>query len=223
MYLFGAMVPVGTFTTETGTYTLPSFSEHRFLLLLLPVHDVCLILPEEQVVSGLDDVRCRHKGLLTSATCHVLLRTNPSRVLTTTHTQWPAAVILNVLSSWSFDSLPILGPLSFLCGHVGKYDLRHYVLRCSRINHDCDFLRFVGRNGSVFQTPALLRRLMQGSGTLALDPLAFLTGRFCSVWANAVPQVHFPMMNFGHLPYLCCWSTRVHSLSPSGGQHHSSS
>ena len=56
-----------------------------------------------------------------------------------------------------------------------------YVLRRSRVDHNSDFLPrsvgsscvFFGPNGSVIQTPALRRRLLQGSGMLAFGPLTF--------------------------------------------------
>ena len=61
--------------------------------------------------------------------------------------------------------------------HVQKVALGHHVLRRTRVDHNGGFLpcplllRVVGPDGSVIQTPALLRRLLQGSGMLGFDPL----------------------------------------------------
>ena len=77
-YLMGATASDGAFTNRSST--LPSFRSADLHLPL--VDDECLILPDEQVAYGLDDVSCWHKGLLTSATCEVLLRTNTAGVLT---------------------------------------------------------------------------------------------------------------------------------------------
>ena len=64
-----------------GVYTVGAATLDGTLVLLLPVHDVRVILLNEQVVPNLDTCDADTRGLLTSATCHVLLRTNPSGVL----------------------------------------------------------------------------------------------------------------------------------------------
>ena len=48
LYLIGATASDGTFTNKSSTYTCPSCQRTGFLL--LPVHDVRLVLPDEQVV-----------------------------------------------------------------------------------------------------------------------------------------------------------------------------
>ena len=69
------------------------------------------------------------------------------------------------------------------------------------------------------QTPALFRRLLQGSGMVALihslspssDSVPFGPHRQVTpssqVLLASLPQVHFPMMNRSHNFHQCCWST----------------
>ena len=56
LYLTGAAAPDGTFSQIKQVHVV-FLSEHRFVL-PLPVHDVHLILRHEEVVPGLNDVRC---------------------------------------------------------------------------------------------------------------------------------------------------------------------
>ena len=111
----------GTITNKSSTYTLPSF---------LPLHDVCLIFPDEQTTYGSDDVRCRHKG--SSHTCN-LPRALAYKPFRSSDRYDLLSIVLDVLSSCNFEPLPILGTSRFLCGYFGKHALRHYVLRCSRV------------------------------------------------------------------------------------------
>ena len=69
------------------------------------------------------------RGLLTSATCHVLLRTNDL-----------LPVIHGVPSSWSFEPFAILGPRRFLSGYFWEPAPRHHVLRRPRVGYLGDFL-----------------------------------------------------------------------------------
>ena len=76
-------------------------SEHQFPF-LLSVHDVCLILPDEQVAAGLDDVEMLALVLPRALACKSFKSSDGHDLLST---------VLDVLSSWSFGPLPILGSL----------------------------------------------------------------------------------------------------------------
>ena len=83
MYFIGATASDGTFTNKSSTCTFPSFLSIDFSFLCLFMmyassFSMNRSFPAWMMWDG--DTR----GLLTSATCHVLLRTNPSGVLTDT-------------------------------------------------------------------------------------------------------------------------------------------
>ena len=65
-------------------------------------------MPEEEVIPGLRDVRCRHKG--SSHICNLprVLAYKPFR---SSDGHDLLSIVLDVLSSWSFESFSILGPL----------------------------------------------------------------------------------------------------------------
>ena len=67
---------------------------------------MCLILPDEQLVPGLDNVRCGHEG--SSPVCNLprALAYEPFR---SSDGHDLLSAVLCVLSSWSVEPLPFLG------------------------------------------------------------------------------------------------------------------
>ena len=80
LYLVGAAVPDGTFTDKSSTYTSPSFQSTDFSFFLFTMH--ASSFPMDKPFSAWMTWDADTGGLLTSATCHVFLRMNPSGVLT---------------------------------------------------------------------------------------------------------------------------------------------
>ena len=102
LYLIGAVAHDGTFTNKSSNIHVAFLSDHRFFL-LPPVHDVCLILADEQVVPCLNEVRCRHK--VASHVCN-LPRALAYEWSRSSDGHGLVSIILNVLSSWSSEPLP---------------------------------------------------------------------------------------------------------------------
>ena len=160
LYLTGAVASDGTFTNKSNSYTFSWFlsTDSSFLLF----HNVRLILPDEQAVPGLDDVRSCHER-----SSHVC---NPPRALAYESFRSSSG---HTFSSWSFEPLTILGSL-----HFGKHAPRLHGLRHSRVDCDGDFLpRPLSSSGvSLDQIVQASRRLhFHSCGMLAFGPFAFTT------------------------------------------------
>ena len=116
----------------------------------------------------------------------------------------------------------ILGSFRFLCGCFGKHALRHHVLRCSQINHNSDFLpcplgsscasldQMVHSHRRLLFFVAFCKVVESWSLIISFFPLGdSVPGGPTpfSLIVKCLHQVHCHMMNVGHFPHLCCWST----------------
>ena len=124
-YTMGAATLDGTLTNRSSTYTFP-LSIDFSLLFLFMMYASSFRMNKSFLAWMMCDADTR--GLLTSATCHVLLRTNPSR--------GPdghdlLSVVLDVLSTWSLESFSILGPLCLPDPHLEKHAPRKCVCKCA--------------------------------------------------------------------------------------------
>ena len=119
---------------------VPFLPEHRFHF-LPPVHDVRLIFPDQQVFSGLDNVRgiC---NLPRTPLAYESLRGSSG------HDLMP--VVLDVLSPWSFEPFPVLGPLRLFGGYFGKHAPWHHVLATPESTTTVTFFH-VYRSPSAFR------------------------------------------------------------------------
>ena len=93
--------------------------------------------PKGEVVPGLNDVRCRHEK-----SSHVCNRPRALAYESSRSSEGHnlLRILLEVLSSWSFELHSIPGPLWFLGGYVGEDAPRHHVLCRSRVDYNGHFL-----------------------------------------------------------------------------------